>query len=71
MPVLVRLSLRSHFRTVHLPYCLPPGARTSGLHAAYFGIYVSALRSALGATTAYFVHLTYARCLLLYCALLR
>ena len=68
---------RSTFTAQSPPYCAPPlllaapGARTSGLHAAYFGIYVTALRSALGATTANFVHLTYARCLLLYCALLR
>jgi hypothetical protein len=70
---------RSTFTAQSPPYCASPlllaapGARTSGLHAAYFGIYVTALdlRSALGATTAYFVHLIYARCLLIYYALLR
>ena len=73
-----RACSRSTFTAQSPPYCVSPlllaapGARTSGLHAAYFGIYVTALRSALGATTtANFVHLTYARCLLLYCALLR
>ena len=70
---LPRAYSRSTFTAQSPPYCASPlllaapGARTSGLHAAYFGIYVTALRSALGATTiANFVHLTYARCLLLY-----
>ena len=44
----------STFTAQSPPYCASPlllaapGARTSGLHSAYFGIYVTALRSALG-----------------------